>query len=169
MDYTLILLRLLHIVAAFTWVGVGASIAFFIIPSVQAAGENGVWYLNTLLKHTAITKVFRISAGLTMLAGILLYALSDVRNHFSNTGNAVLGFGALAGILAGIYMGAFTGRAMQTLEANLSEKMPSGNPAMRGDDLRVLREQTAKVVAHARVSVVLTIIALVGMASARYL
>jgi hypothetical protein len=169
MDYTLVLLRLLHIVAAFMWVGVGASIAFFIMPTVQAAGENGVRYASTLLKHTAIARVFPISAGLTMLAGILLYIAGDVRNHFSNTGNAVLGLGALVGILAGIHGGAFTGRAMRRLGAILSEKLPSDDQAVRADDLMVLREQAAKVVAHARVSMVLTILALLGMASARYL
>ncbi|KAB2867345.1 MAG: hypothetical protein F9K46_00515 [Anaerolineae bacterium] len=169
MDYTLILLRLLHIVAAFAWVGAGTSIAFFIMPSARAAGENGLRYLNTLLRHTAITRVFRISAGLTMLAGILLFGLSDVRNHFSTTCNAVLGLGALAGILSGIHWGAFTGRALRSLEAILWEKIPSGNQAMPADDLLALREQTTKVVARARVSVVLTIIALLGMASARYL
>jgi uncharacterized membrane protein len=169
MDYTLVLLRLLHIVAAFMWVGVGASIAFFIMPSVQAAGENGVRYASTLLKHTAIARVFPISAGLTMLAGILLYMLGDVRNHFSNTGNAVLGFGALVGILAGIHGGAFTGRAIRTLQAILPVKLPADNQAVHADDLLMLREQAAKVVAYARVSMVLSIVALLGMASARYL
>lgn len=169
MDYTLVLLRLLHIVAAFMWVAVGVSIAFFIMPSVQAAGENGARYLSVLLKHTIIARALPMSAGLTMLAGILLYIGGNVRSHFSNTGNAVLGFGALVGILAGIHGGAFTGRAIRRLGVILSEKIPVDNQVVRADDLLVLREQAMKVVAHARVSMMLTIIALVGMASARYL
>jgi hypothetical protein len=169
MNYALVLLRLLHIVAAFMWVGIGASIAFFIMPSVQKAGEAGVRYASTLLKHTAIARALPISAGLTMLAGILLYMVGDVRNHFSTTGNAALGLGALVGIVAGIHGGAFTVRTMRRLGDVLSEKIGGDNQAVRADDLLVLREQAAKVATNARVSMVLTIIALVGMASARYL
>lgn len=139
------------------------------MPSVQAAGENGARYLSTLLKRTIIARALPMSAGLTMLAGILLYIVGNVRSHFSNTGNVVLGIGALIGILAGIHGGAFTGRAMRRLGAKLAEKLPSDDLAVPADDLMKLHEQAANVVAHARVSMSLTIIALLGMATARYL
>ncbi|MCI0711339.1 MAG: hypothetical protein L0154_14390 [Chloroflexi bacterium] len=169
MDYTLILLRLLHIAAAFVWVGVGASIAFFILPSVAASGENGMRYLKTLLGHAAFARIFPLSGSLTVLAGILLYVVSDARVHFSDNGNMVLGLGALAGIVAGIHGGAFTGRTMRTLGATLVEKIPDSGQAVREDELVVMRELAAKAISQSRISTVLTVIALLGMASARYL
>ena len=169
MDYTLILLRLLHIVAAFAWIGVGASISVFILPSAMIMGENGMRFLRTLLTHGVYARIFPISSGLTVLAGILLYVVGDARLHFSDNGNMVLGLGALTGIVAGIHGGAFTGRAMRALGATLVDKIPDTDRAIGADDLVILREQAARAVSHGRVSTVLSVIALLGMASARYL
>lgn len=169
MDYTLILLRLLHIVAAFAWVGVGIAMTFVILPSALASSENGMRYLRTSLQHSPLGRIIPISGGLTVLAGILLYALSDAQAHFSDAGNRVLGLGALVGFLAAIHSGAFTGRALRRLQAALTEKTPDDSRPMLPDDLRLLREHTTQVIGRARVSTLLTIVALLGMGSARYL
>ena len=169
MDIVLVLLRLIHIVAAVAWVGLGGVMALYIGPAVGRAGESGLRFLKTLLIHTSYGRIFPIVAGLTMLAGILLYLVGNSASHFTTTGNIVLGIGALAGILAGIHGGATTGRATTALSKALEQHVPEGNGSVSADGLATLRDLAAKLGGHARLSFVLMVIALLGMASARYL
>jgi hypothetical protein len=168
MDILLVLLRLIHIVAAFVWVGFGVTFAFYVGPAAAAAGERGLRFLKNLLTRTSYARAFPAVAGITMLAGILLY-LTGSMNHFSNTGNIVLGIGAVAGILAGVHGGAVTGRATSALGKALTQYVPDGNESIAADGLSVLRERAMKVAQDSRVSLILMIVALLGMASARYL
>src|SRR5262245_59182374 len=111
MNMLVALLRLLHIVSAFTWFGVGLASTIYIAPTALAAGESGLRFLKTLLTKTSFGSIFAIAAGLTTLAGILLYVVGNSASNFTSTGNMVLGTGALFGILATIHGGALTGRA----------------------------------------------------------
>ncbi len=169
MDYMLITLRLAHIVAAFAWVAVGTSLTFVILPALKAADGPRSPALGGLLTHPWIARAFPIGSGLTMLAGILLYVVSRAGSHFSSTGNAVLGIGALAGILAGIHGGAFTGRALRVLRSRLAEPTQHGEQAQAFDGGQALRDVAARATAHSRVSLLLMTVALIAMASARYL
>lgn len=168
MDIVLVVLRLLHIVAAFAWVGLGAVFAFFVMPASVKAGDSGLRFLKTLFNNTAYARVFPIAAGLTMLAGLLLYPLGNAAAHFSSTGNMALGIGALAGILAGIHGGAVTGRAT-TAVSKLLEQVSDNGQAISADIASPLRTQLEKLTFDARVSFGLMAIALIGMGIARYL
>jgi hypothetical protein len=81
----------------------------------------------------------------------------------------VLSIGAVSGILAGIHGGAVTGRATKALGEALQQHVPDGGQAIAANALPVLREHAEKLLSHSRVSLVLLIIALVGMGGARYL
>jgi hypothetical protein len=158
-------LRLIHIVAAFAWFGIGSTLAFYVAPSALEAGESGMRFLRSMFLNTSVVKAFPITGGITMLAGILLYLTGDPSRNFTTTGNIVLGIGALAGIAAGIHGGAATGRANNTLLASL--KSAGDQPS--GETLTSLRAQAQQLLMHSRVSFALMAIALIGMASARYL
>src|SRR5437016_2135971 len=108
MNLLLVVLRLLHIVLAFTWFGLGMVMTLYIGPTAAASGETGVRFLKALYTHTPIARIVPMVAGLTTLAGILLYLFGSVSTHFSTTGNIVLGIGAVAGILATAHSGAAT-------------------------------------------------------------
>jgi hypothetical protein len=169
MNTLLVLLRLLHIVAAFAWVGLGAATAFFIVPAALSAGESGLRYLRSIFTRTPYGPIFGIVGGLTVLAGILLYLVGDAASHFSNTGNIVLGIGAAAGVLAAIHGGATTGRASSTLAASLEQYNLESGGTIPGGAMPVLQQQVGKLLTHSRVSMALMVIALLGMGSARYL
>jgi uncharacterized membrane protein len=160
MDIILIVLRLLHIVSAFVWVGLGAALTFYVAPAAVAAGDSGFRFLKSLFLNTAFARVIPIVSGVTTLAGILLYLVGNSALHFSQTGNMVLGIGAVAGFIATVHGGAMTGRATRILGAALAKD---------GTPLGELNDLAAKLLSHARVSMALMIIALVGMSSARYL
>lgn len=168
MDIVLVLLRLIHIVSGVAWVGLGAVTVFYIAPAAATAGESGLRFLKTLLTQSAYARAFPMFAGLTMLAGLLLYALG-AHTHFTQLGNMVLGIGALAGIAAGIHGGATTGRATTALGEALVQHVPDGAQSIPASAVATLNDLSAKLQSHSRVSLVLMIIALLGMGSARYL
>lgn len=169
MDILIIVLRLLHIVAAFAWVGLGLASTLYIAPAALAAGDSGLRFLKALMTKTSFGSIFAIASGLTTLAGILLYVVADSASRFTSTGNMVLGTGALFGILATLHGGAATGRATSALSEALVKHVPDGVQAIAADALPILRQHAEKMQLHARISLVLMIIALVGMGSARYL
>jgi hypothetical protein len=170
MDWILVLLRLTHIVAAFAWIGLGATFAFFVMPAAIRSGDNGLRFLKTLFTTTPFERLFPMMAGITMLAGLLLYSpLGNAWTHFSSTGNMVLGIGAAAGILAGIHGGAVTGRKTSALSKSLVEQVPDAGKSMDASAVSSLRTQVEHLVTDARISFVLMVIALIGMGTARYL
>lgn len=169
MNILIVLLRLLHIVSAFAWVGLGVASVFYISPSAIAAGESGMRFLKTLLTRTNYGTMFAAAAGITTLAGILLYLFADSASRFTSTGNMVLGTGALFGILATLHGGFATGRATTALTEAVKQHVPDGAQAIAAEALPILRERAEKLMTHSRISLVLMIIALIGMGSARYL
>jgi uncharacterized membrane protein len=167
MDILLVLLRLIHIVAAVVWVGAGATQLFVLSPAFAAAGETGLRFSKVLGSIPAFRMLFPVGAGITMLAGILLY-LTGSASHFSQTGNIVLGIGALAGLAAGIHGGAITGRSSAKL-GELINRYVTDSGAIAAEGLTTIREEAMRQATHVRVSFVLMVIALIAMGSARYL
>ncbi len=168
MDLLFALVRLIHIISAFVWFGLGTMLSFLILPATQLAGDNGLRFLKILFSKTPVVRAFSIAAGLTMLAGIILYVLG-ANNHFDQTGNIVLGIGAVAGILAGLHGGAATGRVSNMVAASLAQGVPDGDGSIPADVVTNVRRQLARLSANTRVSFALTAIALICMAGARYL
>jgi hypothetical protein len=73
MDIYLIILRILHIAAGVFWVGAAALFFFFIEPTVKALGPTGGAFMAHLAKVKKMPVAILMSAGLTVLAGTLLY------------------------------------------------------------------------------------------------
>lgn len=159
-------LHLIHIVSAVIWVGVAFALAMMIVPPVK--GEEGMRYMKAFMNKSRISIIFPIAASLTTLAGIILYATGSP-SRFTTTGNMVLGVGTLAGLLA-FGHGA---SAMRSLTTKLTQALNGGvldeNPSISAT---ILSELTALVERYRRngmVSLLLSLIALVGMGAARYM
>lgn len=162
----LIVLRLLHIVSAVSWIVLGASLTLYVAPAAVAAGETGYRYLKQLFTRTAYIRLVPMVAGTTTLAGILLYLVGGGR--FGPLGSAVLGIGALSGLVATIHGGAVTDRATKALSKALAT-LPDGNQSIPTATLTELNTLATTLLGHARISLILMIVALVCMGSARYL
>lgn len=162
----LVVLRLLHIVSAVSWLALGGTLTFFVAPAAAAAGESGYKYLKTLFTRTAFTRLVPVAAGTTTLAGILLYIVGGGR--FGPIGSAVLGIGALAGFIATIHGGAVTDRSTKALAKALTA-LPDGSQSIPAATLTELNNLATTLLGHARISMILMIVALVCMGSARYL
>src|SRR5262245_27042813 len=110
MDIYLVVLRLIHIFAAVIWVGSGFFSVVVLLPSLTRLGADASNLWMTLGKNRLFALIFPVTAGITMLAGILLYIRPGEGSLFSSAGWAVLSIGALSGIAAGVHGGAVLGR-----------------------------------------------------------
>lgn len=166
MDIILIVLRLIHIVAAVTWFGMGFTLLLFIAPAEKASGEAGLRFIKAMFTTTRVGITFPVVSGLTTLAGILLY-LTGSTNHFSTPGNIVLGIGAVAGLLAAGHGGAVTGRYTREYAMALGQHVQDNQP-VSAEAISTIESLRVKYHLHIRISVILTAIALIFMAAARY-
>lgn len=74
MDWLSIVLRIVHIGAAVFWVGSAAFMFFFLQPSASALGPQAGPVMAHLNARRRLPQVIGVSAVLTILAGLLLYA-----------------------------------------------------------------------------------------------
>jgi hypothetical protein len=169
MDIVLIVLRLIHILAAVAWFGLGFAAAFYIGPALRAAGDSGPRFLKALFNTTSFGRIFAILGGVTVLAGILLYIKGSPATYMTQTGQIVLGIGAVFGVLAAAHGGASTGRVTQQLAEEIQKSVPDGGEPIPAEAQATLRQLGAKMASGSRISFVLMLIALIGMSSARYL
>ena len=152
------ILRLLHIVAGFVWVGAALLMSLYIEPAADRAGAAGRDFLRTLYRGSGLPRLVPLSAGITTVAGLLLYGLLSYHEAMSSGMGLVLTLGALFGLLAfahgwfAVWRGA--GRYAQLLA--------SGAP----DELSALED---KIRRNGRISMWLALASLILMAGARYI
>jgi hypothetical protein len=97
----------------------------------------------------------------------LLY-LTGLAGKFSNLGNIVLGIGAVAGLAAFVHGSAILAPYNKKIIAALATALPEGQPANESQ-LAALNNLVAEYERHARISLILSMIALIGMGLARNL
>jgi uncharacterized membrane protein len=157
--YYLVIVRLIHIVAAFAWFGAGFYSSVILFPTLIKMGADASQVMLELAKNRLFALVFPVSGVVTVVAGILLYLRPGASGPFSSTGWMVLSIGAVAGILAAGHGGATLGR----MTAEYIQKLGAGASA---SELTALGQ---KLTLHANISMALLVIAMLGMESARYL
>ena len=102
MDYLKEFLRLVHIVGGAFWYGSAILMGFFISPTVSATGEAGQKFIGYLVKNKGITKVIATAAGLTVLAGGILYWIDSdgLSSAWTRSGpGLVFGIGGIFGMI----------------------------------------------------------------------
>jgi uncharacterized membrane protein len=127
MDLYVIVLRLFHIVAGVFWVGSAFFNALLLEPSVTDAGQEGAKTMGAIVRR-GLTPILTSAAGVTILAGILLYA--NVSEGFqlswiTSPGGLILTLGALCAIGGGV-IGSQTGRTADKMMAVGAEIAKSG-------------------------------------------
>ncbi len=111
------ILRAAHIVAAALWVGAGALLTLYIVPSIRSTGAAGGAVIAESMRRGM--GIFMPSvAGTTILTGLLLYWIwfgARGAGVSFGLGGIMLLLGALAGIGAAVLGGAILGRASKEL------------------------------------------------------
>ena len=166
MTYFIWLLRIIHILSGIFWVGGTLMMAFFIAPTIGATAEAGQKFVGHLMGNLKFSNRMSAAAGSTVLAGIILYGL-DARAGaaWQRSGFAIglsIGAGfAIIGFIFGILIGRTT-KAMAQLGAQFQGKPTNEQMAQ----MQSIRKQQAT---YSNISAIALILAVIFMATARYL
>lgn len=168
-DFVIVVLRLLHIVLGAAWFGLGAAAVWIMHPAAERMGDQGLAMLRTFHAYTRFGMIMPIVSVGTTLAGVILWimrseSLTDL-TAFTSTGDLVMVFGAVMGLLAFGHGGAATGR--YTGEFGVAAKAYDADPTE--SNRSILEAIKAKMYLHGNISAWMTFAAIVCMASARYL
>jgi len=166
MIYLIWLLRIVHIVGGVIWVGGTLTMTFFIGPSIGATGEAGQKFVVHLMNNLKFSNRMSAAAGLTVLAGIILYAL-DARAGaaWQRSGMGIgLSIGAVFAII-GFIFGILIGRTTNAM-ARLGTQFQGKPTSDQMNQMQAIRKQQAL---YSNISAAALILAVVFMATARYL
>ena len=166
MQFVLILLRLVHIVAGTFWAGSALLIALVLLPGVRKNGPGG----ERALPMANISQAMSLASILTVVAGVLLYWLLGRYNlgWMLTLSGITLTLGSLAGIAA-FLIGTFsTGPKAKRLAELGGQIQASGGPPTP-EQAQELGRLQAKLSSSSTLSTVLTTLSLGLMAVARYL
>ncbi len=166
MNYLVLVLRLVHIVAGVFWVGGSLITTVFLLPASAAAGQAGQAFLAQLVRTTRFVQRFAAAAGITVLAGAALYWIDSagLRSEWMRSAPG-WGFGigavfALLGFVVGIRVGRVTRRVAELVSAIKGE--PTQGQVLELDSAQ---RQMARL---RHVQDGLLVVALALMATARY-
>jgi uncharacterized membrane protein len=168
-DWYVIILRVLHIGAGVFWVGAAFVLFVFIQPSAKELGQPGQAFMGHLATRKRLPLVVLVSGIVTVLAGLLLYweASDGFDASWISTGPGI-GFtvGGAAAIIAVVLGLIVTKPAIDRMGA-LGQAIAGGQPTP--EQASELQRLQAKTVLVGRISLVLLALAVVAMATARYL
>jgi uncharacterized membrane protein len=170
MDWYVIILRLIHIAAGIFWVGAAFVFFLFIQPSVRELGPEGQQFMGHLGTRKKLPGIILISAILTVLAGILLYI--RVSDGFSadwigsgpGIGFTIGGVAALVTVILGLII---TKPAADRMGALGQQIAAAGGPP-KPEQLAEMQRLQGRLLSIGWVSMVLLVISVVTMATARY-
>ncbi len=165
MDLFMVILRLIHIFAGIVWVGAGFFMFLIVIPTMAKMRNGQV--MQNIMTHSRYSMIMGASAGLTVLAGILLYGRVYSSDWLSTAPGIVLTIGAVAGILAAGHGGAVLSR-LQAEQMKLSQAIAAQNGPPNEAHQAEMAALQQKMQLHVRISLILLVIAVVGMSSWRY-
>jgi len=166
MIYLIWLLRIIHIGAGVFWVGGALVMTYFVGPTVGATGEAGQRFVGHLMNNLKFSNRMSAAAGLTVLAGFILFALDAragsawLRSSFATGLSIGAGFA-----LIGFVFGMLVGRSMKAM-AQLGAQMQGKPTPEQMTQMQSLQKQQAT---YSKINVAALILAVIFMAIARYM
>jgi uncharacterized membrane protein len=165
-----LLLRLIHILAGVFWAGSAFFLAGFLIPTIRATGPEGGRVMGYLVSRRRLPVFVGIAVLLTVLSGVTMYARTAAATHGTWTGTApgiAYGVGGLAAILGAIVGMGISGAAARRLEAIGQRVAEAGKPSP--EQQAEIQGLQGRMLLGARIAAGLIALAVVAMATARYL
>ena len=171
MDWLVIVLRILHIGAAIGWVGGAALFSFFVEPTLNALGPDAEKVTGELIQRRQLPRYFGILSTTAVLAGAVLYWVDSQGLQLawitSPTGLAFT-IAALAAVAAWLGGGILLSPAVKNVAAVGAEMKSAGGPPS-GELMARMHAAQERVRQIGLYDFALLVIALIGMAVARYL
>jgi hypothetical protein len=169
--YIIILLRVIHILAGVFWAGTAILLAAFLEPTARALGPDGGKFMQRLTGQMRLTTFILLAAFLNVLAGIGLYWIfsGGFQVKWVASGHGLsLTIGALAAIVTFILGLAVTRPTLLHMGA-LGQEMQSAGGPPKPEQMAVMQALQTRLATAGRVGAVLLVIAIIGMAVARYI
>ena len=165
MDWLLVLFRLTHVPAAIMWAGGALFITFYVEPAIHRAGPNAQPLLDMMDRTSAY---FAIAATLTVVGGAFLY-IHDAGGLqlWTTTSGWVFTLGAVCGTIAWAAGFTLILPTVKTIGAVGAEIKAAGGPPTAEQAARLQAAQ-GRLKTIGRVDTVLIIVAILTMATARY-
>jgi len=171
MPYMLVL-RFFHIVAGTLWVGSAFMFVGFIGPSAGEVGSSAGPLMHAAVKKRKVAKVITGLAGVTVVAGWLMW-LRDMDQYGSlgdwvgSTFGLVLTIGAVLATIA-FFLGYHgVGRNVERLVDVGDEIAASGGPPTPEQQAR-MEHLMAALEKHGKLDLLLLVLAVIAMSTARY-
>ena len=168
----MLVFRLLHILAGVLWVGSAFLFVGFIGPSAVEVGPSALPLLAAAVKKRKVAKVITGLGGVTVLAGWILW-LHNMGQYPSLGDWVTSSFGlvlTIGGVLATIsaFVGAIgVGRGVERLVDLGLEIAASGGPPTPEQQTR-LDQLSSSLERHGKTDLLLLLLAVTAMATARY-
>ena len=167
MNILVVILRLLHIIAAVIWGGGALIMEFFIGRAILATGASGQQFVQHLMNKIRMHRFMTVAALVTVLAGSVLYWLDS--DGFSSAwvrSSAGIGFGVGAGFgLIAFVFGAIFGSSNAKL-AEIGAQV-QGKPT--DEQLSRIQALQKRIRTVSPIHTYSMIFAMIFMATARYL
>jgi uncharacterized membrane protein len=169
--YIIILLRVIHILAGVFWAGAAIMLAAFLEPTARSLGPDGGKFMQRLTGQMRLTTFILLAASLNILAGLGLYWIisGGFRVRWITSGPGLsLTIGALAAIVTFILGLAVTRPTLLSIGALGQEIQSAGGPP-KPEQMAKMQVLQTRLATAGRVGAVLLVIAVIGMAVARYI
>jgi hypothetical protein len=171
MDTYMVVLRVVHILAGVFWVGAALTTVFFIQPTAREVGPAAGPFMMHLAGRKHLVDFVLSAAGLTVLAGLLMYwrVSGGLDPDWIGSAPAIsLTVGALCAIAALAIGGSIVRPSIMATLAIGQAVAASGGPPTpeQAAELQALQRRGTTA---GKVVVPLLIVAVIGMAAARYL
>ena len=169
MQFLIILLRLVHIFAGIFWTGVTFFMYTVMKPAVKDSGEIGGKFMQHLNVHSKMSTFMGATASLTFLSGFFLYWwLSGFAvGWITSPTGLVLTIGSLAGTIGWIY-GFFTHVPLNARMKSLVNEIASAGGPPSSEQMAEMQQVGGKLEKAGNVTTFILVIAVLGMAIARY-
>ena len=167
MDYIMILLRLLHIIAGIFWVGSALTTTQFLLPTAGATAEAGPKFMQHLMFKAGLSTMMAAAGGTTVLAGAILYWLDShgFTSAWTTSGPGIgFGLGGIMGLL-GFIFGMMVSRSNMAL-GKLGAQIQGQPTSDQAAQLAALRKRMSN---FSLLNTVFLVLAIALMASSRYL
>jgi uncharacterized membrane protein len=171
MDVYMVVLRIVHIVAGIFWVGSALVIFLFLQPAAGEVGAASAPLMMNLSQKRRLPDIVLGAAGLTVLAGLLMYW--RVSNGFdADWIGSPFGVGITIGSLcaiAAVVLGAAIVRPSMHAIAEIGGQAAAIGAPPSSEQAARMQALQARVRATGGVILPLLVLAVIAMASARYL
>ncbi len=171
MDTYMVVLRVVHILAGVFWVGAALTALLFIQPTARELGPAAGPFMMHLAGRKRLIDYVLSAAGLTVLAGLLMYWRVTGGLDLDVIGSAYgisLTIGALCAIAALAIGGSIVRPGIMATLAIGREVAASGG-APTPEQAAQMQAIQRRSIAAGKAIVPLLIVAVIGMAAARYL